>query len=237
MKKFLLVIMFIGGTLGLAAQSITPGTYSDTLRGSTTELTINNQIDIINSGNSNVYIHVVRKEKSLITGSKNNFCWGPLCYPDFVSESTSSVFLTPNGSDSTFKAQYSPLGTPGFSTIRYCFYDSLNAGDSTCFDLVFEAITPPVGIDAADDLQKVALSNAFPNPASSIVSFQYDTDQPGNSYLVIRNVLGAEVARRVLRNNHGTVVMPTSNMENGIYLYSLETAGDTVVTRRLVVAH
>lgn len=236
MKKLLLAFIFLGGALAVSAQSASAGPHSDTLAGSTTDLTLTNHFDIMNVGTGNVFLHVLRKEISLIPGSKNNFCWGPLCYPDFIGESTTSVFLTTSSTDTTFKAQYSSLGNPGLSTIRYCFYDSLNTSDSMCFNLYFKTTVPPVGIGTVAD-KELTLSNAYPNPANSMVSFQYQIDAPGNTYLVIRNVLGAEVARRVLRQTNGTVVLPTSNMENGIYLYSLETSGDSVMTRRLVVAH
>jgi hypothetical protein len=82
------------------------------------------------------------------------------------------------------------------------------------------------------------LLSAYPNPApaNSMVNVSYTL--PGkncNSFLVIKNIMGAEAMRLPLNPNDTTVMMDVSPLKSGVYFYAIETRNQITVAKKLII--
>ena len=57
----------------------------------------------------------------------------------------------------------------------------------------------------------------------------------GSARLVITNLVGSKVAVHSLNGTSGKVRMDISNLDSGIYFYSIEADGKIVSTKKLIV--
>lgn len=83
-------------------------------------------------------------------------------------------------------------------------------------------------------------SNAYPNPANTELNIPFTISEKGNVNVSISNILGQVVATQTLTNiSAGQAQIAkfnTSNLVNGIYIYSVESNGQRV-SNRFSVAH
>ena len=87
-----------------------------------------------------------------------------------------------------------------------------------------------------EETKDVVFSNAYPNPASSFVKFDYQfNDNYDNAKVVIYNLLGAEVNETLITGMNGTITINTGEMNRGVYFYSLVVEGKAVVSKKLIV--
>ncbi len=176
---------------------------------------------------------IVRKvEISLVSGSMNTFCWG-LCFPPDVYVSPAFPVNAQTTDSVNFSGDYNPLGFAGTSLIRYVFFNQSNPDDSVCVNINYEAL--PVGIN--NQTAKNILSGAYPNPASNMVNFDYFLDIENAGSVIIRNLLGSVVKKSALTNAEGKLSVFTGDFPEGIYFYSLDMDGKTMITRKLIIRH
>jgi hypothetical protein len=192
-------------------------------------------ISVTNNGNDSISIKVRKIEVQILDQTINSFCWGNSCYGPGTYESTDSVKLGPGQTDSThFSGDYtSNSGALGTSKIWYIFFDKNNPIDSTGV-----LVNYTIGYSGVNDalLKKVQLSEAYPNPAANFTTFNYDLPEGLNNVtLIIRNILGSKVKEIDLTDRQGKLVVNTSGMKEGIYLYSLAAGQQTLLTRKLII--
>jgi len=191
------------------------------------------EVDIKN--NSSVALDVIAKkyEVEVIPNTTNLFCWG-LCFPPFVFESPSPVNIPAGGTVSEFSGHYTASGNAGVTVMRYTFFDQAHPADSVCFYTNYLAST--VGVDELGN-EKLSVSNAYPNPASSQTSFDYVLPQSAsNASIKIHNLLGAVVREAVLTDRNGKATINISGLNDGVYFYSVIVNNETVETKRLIVS-
>lgn len=81
-------------------------------------------------------------------------------------------------------------------------------------------------------------SNAYPNPASSSVYFNYTLiGVYGSAEVIIRDLLGGEVKRSAIIDAEGKLMMDVNQLNSGVYFYSLVLNGEPQFTRKLVIKH
>ena len=83
----------------------------------------------------------------------------------------------------------------------------------------------------------VYFSEAYPNPASGTISFNYSLPEKTNAKIYITNILGAKVADVELNANSGKQIISTNELNAGIYFYSLIVNDKVFCTRKLVIKH
>ena len=133
-----------------------------------------------------------------------------------------------------FSGHYACQDSVGVSTVRYVFFDQDNTSDSVCVNVKYD--TRPLGIDNTLNKNNYTL-NAYPNPADNSVTFVYNLAQETSASVVVRNVLGSLVKKIDLADYQGKISLTTTDLDNGIYFYSLVENGLSVGTRKLVVKH
>jgi hypothetical protein len=125
------------------------------------------------------------------------------------------------------------LGFEGLSTLRYVFFNIANPSDTICFNVSYD--TYPLGISNLP--VKNTLSGAYPNPANSVVNFEYSLNAGNNGSVIIRNLVGMVVKQSDLTSSENKIAILTSDIPDGIYFYSFVVDGRTVSTHKLIIKH
>jgi hypothetical protein len=164
----------------------------------------------------------------------NVFCWG-LCFGPDVFVSPDAISIEAGVTDFlNFSGHYNPYTVSGISSIRYTFWVDGNPNDSACVNINYAAY--PLGISTPDP--KAVLSQAYPNPASVRVAFDYSIPSGSDrNSLIISNVLGSVVRQETIGSVSGKVSFDVVDLQDGIYFYSLVVNGERTITRKMVVKH
>lgn len=164
-----------------------------------------------------------------LEGTMNNFCWG-LCFgPDtYVSPSPVTVLANSLNTDElSFHTLFNDVF--GYVVVKYYAYEERHPEDRISIIVKFHRSGE--GVD--DNFGQMSMSQAYPNPASSMVNFDYAFE--GNPTAVVYNILGQEVLRKELNNNIGQVSLPVSDLNDGIYFCTMMTNGQACTTQKFVV--
>ncbi len=241
MKNLLLSSILVCFTMFAFAQSLEiwhdgdliPDQSTIYVQGEPTEPEIIVEVDVKNSSSNTLNVLSRKFEVSTIPGTTNYFCW-LLCFSPFVFEAAFPDTLSPGEISSEFSGHYSPTGNAGVTIMRYTFFDQNNPNDSVCFYANFLASS--VGMGEFED-NKLSVSNAYPNPASSQTSFDYVLPQSASKASIrIHNLLGAVVRESVLTDRTGKTTLNISDLNDGVYFYSIIVNNETIETKRLIVS-
>ena len=187
-----------------------------------------------NISTSTINVKLKKLENSIVLGSENSFCYAGQCYSPTTMVSLDSSVIPANTFDTTFLADYGANGKSGTSKITYVFFNTANLNDSVC---VIVNYTTAVGINTITK-SEVNFSDAFPNPANNSVSFNYELPkQTTTAKIKICNILGSCVAEIDLTEHNGKKTLNTSELNNGIYFYSLILNNKLFYTRKIVIKH
>ena len=240
MKKHLLtlvIVMFAG--MFASAQSISvidAETSEEIQNGAVIELTHYNEImgeihkdyNIFNTSSNSLRITCDREELSVVEETMNYFCWGN-CFDPTVNSGTNIV---DGGMSDIFSVHYMPLDMEGTTTVRYSFYDEANPNAK--FVITFNFIYPYN--DVNEYANSVTFSNAYPNPASSVVSFDYDfQSEVGNAVVVIYDMTGREVKSQEISGVSGKANVDVAGLSAGVYFYSLVIDGAIIKSNKITV--
>lgn len=163
----------------------------------------------------------------------NYFCWGSCFSPDV---SIADVEMEP-GVPGVFNAHWMAVDenfapAPGSElTVEYHFYE--RGGDPYIFEVYFKYD----GEDVADYNNVEVFSNAYPNPATNIVSFNHNLPNNAQSAAIaIFNMMGQEVIRQNVNIGNSKTDINVSDLTNGVYFYSLIINDKSVKTNKLVIS-
>ena len=94
----------------------------------------------------------------------------------------------------------------------------------------------PVGIDSHEGLADFAVSQNSPNPAVNSTSILVTTEKAGVINLRVNNILGQVVHQESVSNSAlaHTFNVNVSNLESGIYFYTIE-IGTSSITKKMLV--
>ena len=180
------------------------------------------------SDNLNVIV-----EKEVIEdleGTMNFFCWGSCFGPD-VMVSPNPVTVAGNSvtgdQDLSFHALYND-DVFGYVVVKYSAYDERHPDDRVSIIVKFHKSG-----EGVDDNALFEMSQAYPNPASSMVNFDYSFN--GNLTAVVYNILGQEVLRENLNANTGKLSFSVADLNDGIYFCTMLVNGNASTTQKFVV--
>lgn len=197
------------------------------------------KVKIENIGSLSQTYNVIRNELSMVPGHSSYYCWSIDCYPPNVDTSTSQVTLAPGASDSTFIAYLTPYDNqgkyPGTSVVRYRIYniDSDQREDTLGFVFVYTALN-------TTSLETKILSDeevyAYPNPAVDKLNIAFGDLHVNNARIIIRNLLGSQIITRNINPTSNFTSVDVSQLDKGIYFYTLEANGEKIHTRKFAVS-
>ena len=231
-KSLLFCLLFLSSFV-LNAQNLSfpDGIYY--VSGPASTARFESHLQVSNSANNPISILVMCDRSQMISGHQTSYCWA-LCYDTTVCGISPDQLAVPGRSvDSTsFHSYLYPNNIVGTSIMTYTFFDQNNQADSIVAHITFDALSTGI-----NEVQKGYLSNAYPNPATSITTINYNLPSLNNGHVYLYNVLGVMVKDIILSNLQSMVVISTSDLNSGIYTYTLVNEGKLVSANRLVVSH
>jgi hypothetical protein len=188
--------------------------------------------NVKNNTGLKIQVMVKKVYLEMCPDTKNFMCWG-LCTEDFIA---GPLEIPANGTNTDdFSCHYDPRGKTGTSLVRYVFYKEGSPQDSVCFRMRYNH---PFDVGIKEINNNYTFSNAFPNPASNLFTVNYSySSEVTDAAIVVADLMGKVVRNIPLNNNQGKITINTTDMANGIYIYSLRLNGRIVNTKKLVVNH
>ncbi|NTW25456.1 MAG: T9SS type A sorting domain-containing protein [Lentimicrobium sp.] len=189
-------------------------------------------MDVFNVSDARKNVKVRKHEMAMVEGSEISICW-LACYPPFIFETPDPINIEPGTFSPNFTGDITYLTTQGTTTAKFVFFDVDNPTDSSF--VIVNFIIGTLGLN--DNPAALSnLSNAYPNPASSNVYFDYSLpSNTGNAQIRINNLLGTTVREITLDKNEGKAQLDVNSLKNGIYFYSLMINNSATITRKFVV--
>lgn len=203
------------------------------------------EMKITNLTDSDILILCEREIVSSNSEAGNNFCFGN-CFGDDTSQA--EVNLTP-GTPLDFSAHFKPykydenwnlemMPEGSEMTVKYTF------SERTLGEWVFEfyfkydpAAGPYNPVFIPENNNEEIFSNAYPNPARDVVSFDYNMPFNAQSASVaIYNMMGQEVVRQNVSVGGSRLDVNVSDLTDGVYFYSLIVNNQAVKTNKLVIS-
>ncbi len=128
--------------------------------------------------------------------------------------------------------------TMDVSRLRVNFVAADNDEVLQSFDVTYSETLEQVSVPKVEKNVGLSLS-ASPIPASSYTNIRYSIPaQYKNANIVVRNPLGTIVAKYgVPTGKNGKVNVNVSNLNSGMYFYSIVADGKTLSTKKLIVKH
>ena len=188
------------------------------------------QLRNLTSNNLNV---VVEKEViEDLEGVMNFFCWGSCFGPD-VNVSPLPVEVAANTVTDeealSFHALYDE-GVAGKVKVKYSAYDDHNPSQRVTIIVVF--VKSGAGVHEANAIR---FGQAYPNPASSMVNFDYNINAGDRASVSVYNLLGQEVLNQQVSSLQGHLSLSVADLNDGIYFCNLFVNGCAVKTEKFVV--
>ena len=189
---------------------------------------------IRNNSSEAINVVVKKEEVEVLEGTMNYFCWGLCLSPEvYVSQPVPMEAGAISGEeDFAIHVSFDPEWTmdpaqwlQGVVVIKYTAYNERNEDDKVSIIVKFES-----DITSVDENQ-VSLSQAYPNPASSVVRF--DVNCEGAASVALYNLLGQEVLTQDVENDQ--VVLSVADLNEGIYFCNLKVNGQVVRTEKFIV--
>jgi len=210
---------------------------TDTIEFSPRFMNDDNNLPVLvkNVSGETLNLYITKTVVAEAAGSYNTFCVGD-CYDPSTMTSTVPMTLEPGAitTEDIFHIVYIPCGAEGTTIVTYNLFDpSINTQSLGSFTVKF--ITEEVGI--ANNAFSINTFNAYPNPATSQVTIQYDLANSASTSnrIVITNLVGNKVCTFPITSASGRRTIDLTNLVAGIYFYSLESNGRTISTKKLIV--
>lgn len=165
-----------------------------------------------------------------LEGVMNTFCWGMCFGPDvIVSPDANEV---PAGDINTDELSFHALYNEdvfGDVIVKYYAYEERTPEQRVSIVVRFRKS----GVGVAENVAN--LGHAYPNPASSVVHFDYELSASNTVSVSVYNLLGQEVLNQNLNSLQGQVTISVADLNEGIYFCNLVVNGRAVKTEKFVV--
>ena len=188
------------------------------------------QLKNLTSGDLNVIV-----EKEIVEdleGASNFFCWGMCFSPDvFVSPNPVPVAANSVTADDALSFHvFFDEGVYGKVKMRYYAYEEHNPSERVGINVVFTKSGVSVNENTA-----MRFGQAYPNPASSVVNFDYNLNPSDKASVSVYNLLGQEVMNQQVNSLQGSLSLSVADLNDGIYFCNLFVNGSAVKTEKFVV--
>ena len=213
-------------------KAIEPGTTVDIVSDLNDAMELVIDLDVINTTDADINV-VLEMESDPSNPTQDYFCWGTCYMPGVLSGSNTVVAGSEgifNGHCGFYDTDWNVLPVGSEAKVTYTFYDERNQDVKYSFVVNFK-YQP----DAVEEINTI-FSNAYPNPANNTVSFDYEMQNANSAAVAIYNMMGQEVVRQDLNLGNSRVDINVSDLNEGVYFYSLIVNNQTVKTNKFVVS-
>ena len=187
-------------------------------------------LQLRNLTSSDLNVIIEKEVVEDLEGTSNFFCWGQ-CYLNtvFVSAPVPVAANSLNTSDLSFHVIFDE-SVYGRVKMIYYAYDESNPSERVSINVVFSK--SGVGVNENSTLR---FGKAYPNPASSVVNFDYTLNPGDKASVSVYNLLGQEVKSQLVNNLQGRLSISVADLSEGIYFCNLFVNGCALKTEKFVV--
>lgn len=167
-----------------------------------------------------------------LAGVMNSFCWGN-CFAPTVMVSPNPVTVAANSvSDEGMLSFHALFDDDVFGKVqvKYSAYDERYPEDAVTINVVFHKSG-----EGVHEATAVRFGQAYPNPASSVVNFDYNVNASDRASVSVYNLLGQEVMNLPINTLQDRLAFAVSNLNDGIYFCKLFVNGCALKTEKFVV--
>jgi hypothetical protein len=243
-KTILFFILCIVAFTGIKAQNLilldknNNEISNDTLvvNGFSSDNILKAEVFLKNDTGEDIQVWLTKTDDYLLPGSLSSFCWNHFCFSPDVTNVEEPLLLGA-GQISTgdeFYGEYRPQGQAGSSFVTFEFYPRDEAFPNVKVVVHYETQQPTSSFLT---LREPVMSPPQPNPAANFTSFDYHI--PGNinnAVLIVRDLTGRIVMEVPVSKDQNRMQLNVSNLNNGVFLYSLFLDGKPVLTKKLIVS-
>lgn len=194
--------------------------------------TIEAHVTVVNSSNKQIGVKVKRVSRNLAPNCDEYFCFD-VCYTSQIDRSGSPVNVEANGkvSDKFYDHLEYPANTsPSTSSAKFLFFVEGSPKDTASITINYFKSS------AFNSLaSRTNLGSAYPNPADDYTKVNYAAS--GNALLTVYNSLGTVVYKSNVDDRRGELIIPTAQLQQGVYFYTLTVNGKTAGTKKLIISH
>jgi len=231
--KILLCAIICSLSLGAVAQGFEITDLQDSYRGSIGEV-IKVPLGFKNNGTKPITLIIRTASSQIGTSQKNYFCKDGNCADAAVEDFI--VKVEPGQTLNTLEVALDAGLVPGVSSVRYIAYNKSNPGEALEIELNFIVEEKPEKANIYTS-RDITLQDVYPNPASDFAFVEYKIVQDNvKARIILHNVLGNSVGEYDLFSSDTKAKIQTSDLNAGIYFYTLYLNGKAVLTRKLVVS-
>ena len=236
MKKTFFTLMLLAAVSFMSAQSLQfekdgevyqdgqtiIATYDETIPEYVVHLYIRNLSD----NDQNV---VVEQHATLTTeGIMAYMCWDQCLAPDTILVDGPVFIPAQTLSVNELSGHVMFTGDETVVTVTYLAYDRANPDEKISITVLF-------GPGAGANEYTVNLGQAYPNPASGQVHFDFSGNESSNVKAVIYNLLGQEVKSQLINGVQGSITFSVDDLQPGIYFCSFQIGNEMVRTEKFIV--
>jgi len=240
MKKTIFTLMFLAVMGWVSAQSI-QFEWQGRVFEEGEEITCTNDeygfgeliqhMQIRNNTSAPMMILVEKEVVEDLEGTMNTFCWANQCYGPFTNISPDAGEVAPgevNTDDLSFHAQFNEMF--GVIVMKYYAYEQNSPDDR--ISIVVRFHRSGEGVHETADIR---FGQAYPNPASSVVNFDYNLSASDKASVSVYNLLGQEVISQPVNSLQDRLSISVADLNDGIYFCNLFVNGCAVKTEKFVV--
>ena len=236
MKKNLVFFGLVLSFLGMSAQSMELVNPAVQVNATAATLTGAGEMvaewPVTNISDVQISVKCSRSVIAEVAGTSNYFCWG-VCYGETTNVSLLAQTIQASDTNHTFYAHYKPLGNPGQTIIRYCFFNTANPADQACQNVSFCYESDCAMEVSEQNSTKFELVGSNPLKGLSFINYRLHAGET-QGQLLITNLQGELVKKSVVKGNSGSILLNAQDFASGIYHFTLMTSKGSE-TLRLVV--
>ena len=177
---------------------------------------------VTNISNTSISLKCSRSVISEVVGTSNYFCWG-VCYGETTNVSLLAQTILASDTNHTFYAHYKPLGNPGQTIIRYCFFNTANPTDQACQNVSFCYESDCAMEVSEQNSTKFELVGSNPLKGLSFLHYQMPHGVI-EGQLLITNLQGKLVQHNTVKGNSGSILLNAQDYAAGVYQFTLSTS-------------
>lgn len=241
MKKiYLIFAIALGFTLGLKAQTF-HFTHEENLIGDTLKLNIatgevrTDFIHFTNITNQPISVKVYKEIINLATDGELLMCFDENCLLDSISPNP--ITLEPNVEYTGFDLLYT-YANNNETLARINLIDPTTMQTIQSFYVLYADLNSSLEKPIKQSITSTNIE-AYPNPANNNATIAYSLPTNYKSgKIVVRNMIGATIKTISINGGStGKQSIPTVELTNGVYFYSIIGDGKALSTKKLVVKH
>lgn len=237
MKKIYLFLVLILSVVIIKAQGLTFALSDGTAFTDNVNILLNEDesysadfIHITNTSNNAITCKIQIVKQSIAIGANIQMCFDGNCLVDTINKLTINAGETYDKFDLLYTYE-----NTNPSIIKVNFLDTTASNILQFFTVNYK---DNLSLPTMGKVRPLSLS-AYPNPATnySIIKYSVPTKY-NNAKVVIRNMLGSVVKTiNVKGGTTGKINLNTTDLNNGVYFYSIIADGYVLSAKKLVVKH